>query len=544
MGRHLLLALFGAAILLAGCAKVVLPSGGPRDVEPPKMLKEDPPSGTVNFDGHQIKITFDEFFTLNNPTDNVLISPPLPTAPKYTINGKTLLIKFADTLQPHATYNLVFTDCIKDFHEGNDLSYYHYSFSTGDAIDSCTLKGQVLDAYSLDGCKDFLVMLYRQDEDSLPLTSRPDYVTKSLSNGSFSFDNIAVGEYKLFALKDINANMIYDLPNEQIAFANQPVNISPTEREDSLASTAEEVLLYCFEKKEREPKLTRVENPAPGTYVIPYKSSFARFSAQSIGSAPDYFESVNKNQDTVFWYMKEPVTDTLTFVLNADNHLDTVYLTPYKAPKTTGRGSANVQTAKLTVTTQNEGHRYKPLTLIFPAPIKPADSIPIKYFTKRDTSVTWVSVPDTFVKQLELPLSLEEKQNYTVLIPDSVFWNYQGKTNDSIKLHFETHAAKDYGNLTMEYIHPDNSIVYIAQLWKDNSFLQEDLITTTSQVQYPALEPGNYRIKIIEDANHNGRWDAGDYHLKQQPEKIWFFPHAISIRAYWDSEEQFVIPEK
>ena len=527
-------------LLLAGCAKVVTPTGGPKDTEPAKMLKEDPPSGSVNFSESQIKITFDEFFTLNNPSENVLISPPLATAPKYLINGKTLVVKFEDTLQANTTYNMVFSDCIKDYHEGNALSYYHYSFSTGAAIDSFTIRGNVLNAATLEGCKDFLVMLYRQDVDSLPLTTLPDYVTKSLSNGSFTFDNIAPGDYKLFALKDINANMLYDLPNEQIAYADQPVSAVYATQGDSSSTPVETVNILCFEKTAEYPQLTRVENPAPGTYIIPYKSPVNHFSAQPLGNSLPYYEAVNPTQDTIVWYMKERVTDTLSFVLNADDHLDTVFLTPYKA-KSVGRSNKNEQQKSLSITVKNQGHRFKPLTLVFPTPIRPADSIPVTLITRKDTTTLRLSVPDTFVKRLELPLTFEDKINYTIIIPDSVFWDFNGRTNDSVKVQFETHSVKDYGNLTMEYICPGNPQHYIAQLLKDNTILQEDRFSASTKISYPYLEPGNYRIKVIEDRNDNGRWDSGNYELKQQPERVWFFSHPISIRAYWDSEEQFEI---
>jgi hypothetical protein len=46
---------------------------------------------------------------------------------------------------------------------------------------------------------------------------------------------------------------------------------------------------------------------------------------------------------------------------------------------------------------------------------------------------------------------------------------------------------------------------------------------------------------VFCDENGNGRWDPGDYRLKRQPEKMFAFPRNISIRAYWDSEETFLI---
>ena len=138
-------------------------------------------------------------------------------------------------------------------------------------------------------------------------------------------------------------------------------------------------------------------------------------------------------------------------------------------------------------------------------------------------------------------MAFDDKLNYTVIIPDSVFWDYNGKTNDSVKVTFETHSVKDYGNLTMEYICLETPQQYIAQLVKDKVVLQEDIFTENTKINYPYLEPGTYLIKIIEDLNRNGRWDSGNYEQKQQPERVLFFSHPITIRAYWDSEEQFVV---
>ena len=69
------------ALFLAGCAKITTPTGGPKDSTPPRVLKVEPADGTVRFDEKQIRIWFDEFVTVNNPNENVLISPPLTKNP-------------------------------------------------------------------------------------------------------------------------------------------------------------------------------------------------------------------------------------------------------------------------------------------------------------------------------------------------------------------------------------------------------------------------------------------------------------------------------
>lgn len=62
------------------------------------------------------------------------------------------------------------------------------------------------------------VMLYESLEDSVPYLNKPKYVAITDKDGEFAITNIAQGNYKVFALEDINSNYIYDLPNEQIAF--------------------------------------------------------------------------------------------------------------------------------------------------------------------------------------------------------------------------------------------------------------------------------------------------------------------------------------
>ena len=200
-GIDVIAAMIILAAFLAGCAKISSPTGGPRDTTPPKVVKMIPEDQTVRFHDKHIRIFFDEYVTLNNPTTNVLISPPLAESPQYTLKGKSLIIKFKDTLRANTTYNMVFSDCIRDYHENTPLSYFHYSFSTGDSLDDYMIRGTILDAKSLAPSKDFYVLLYKNTADSMPLTTKPDFVTKTLENGSFQFQNIKDGNYKILHSK-------------------------------------------------------------------------------------------------------------------------------------------------------------------------------------------------------------------------------------------------------------------------------------------------------------------------------------------------------
>ncbi|MEG2071471.1 MAG: Ig-like domain-containing protein [Bacteroidales bacterium] len=212
---------------LSSCAKIVMPIGGPKDTNPPVVIKEFPENKSTHFNSKQIKLTFNEFVVLNNPNQNILFSPPLSKDPEFGVINKSVIVKLPDTLQPNTTYNVVFSNCIKDFTEGNPIPYYNYVFSTGAYVDSFTVRGKLINAETLKPEPNCFVFLYQDNIDSLPKTSLPTYITKSLNDGLFRFDNIAEGDYKIFALNDINHNLKFDLPNEDIGYLTETVKAFP-----------------------------------------------------------------------------------------------------------------------------------------------------------------------------------------------------------------------------------------------------------------------------------------------------------------------------
>ena len=533
--------------LLAGCAKIATPTGGPKDTYPPKIVKMVPENQSVRFNEQHIQFYFDEYVTLNNPNENVLISPPLTTKPDYFIKGKSLIIKFKDTLRANTTYNMVFSNCFKDYREGNPLSLFHYSFSTGDSLDNYMIQGKILSAYSLAPSEDLFVMLYKNNEDSLPLTTLPDYVTKTQKDGSFRFQNINAGDYKVFALKDINSDLKYNLPNEEIAFLTEVVSSFPAPSDsisDSLRALLPMLTLYSFVSEDTTQKLSRYLNPALGIYQFPYKRAITDFVVEPQPGAPDYFQRMNATRDTITWFMKSPIIDSAVYYLYADGHCDTVMLTPFKERQTGGRNRTKTM-HKMPVTFINAGEYHKPLTLRFPFPIQPRDSFDVYVYSKqqdvKDTTVYRFGVPDTFLTELPLPMNYLEKKTYSVMIPDSLFFGYHQLTHDTLKVQFSTKSIKDYGTLIMNYQIPDDGKSYVATLMEGDKIIQENILKSSETITYPFLLPKTYRITVFCDENGNGRWDAGDYATKRQPEKVYNFPTTISIRAYWDSEETFII---
>ena len=539
-----LLLFCSSAFLLFNCARILTPTGGPKDITPPKVVGEKPVNGSVNFVGKTLKITFNEFVTLNNPIENIIFSPLVKGNIDYSTQGKSVIVRIHDTLQKNTTYNIFFSDCIQDFHEGNKLEGYNYAFSTGDSIDQHILFGKVVHAETNKPEPACFVMLYENNIDSLPLTDSPDYLTKTNEKGLFIFYHLKPNHYKIFALKDINADYKFNLPNELIAFADSTFEAKYYATDSLLmADTTAFVTLRLFQEEDTVQLLSPYLNPQKGIYRFPYKNPVHNFNFHLENDLSiDYFLKISPTRDTLSLYLKTFFTDTAMVYINADSRMDTVELLPYKTPQRHGK---NQQTSsqKLNINVGNKESLYAPTLLNFSYPLEPADSVEMFVIATlrsgKDTTAVFVSVPDSFVVQIPVPYKFEPKINYTLLIKDSLFFGYDGTTNDSLVSSFSKKTEKDYGNLIIHFkVDGKNDADFIVELQSSNQkTIRKDIISNSKTIEYKHLLPGGYKLKVIEDKNKNGKWDTGNYRKKIQPEKIFYINKEITVRGFWDIEE-------
>lgn len=226
----------GIFISIISCARQASPTGGVKDEKPPRPIKSSPVNYSKNFKGNKIIILFDEFVVLKNPNQEILTSPPLKERSEIKLRGKNILIKIKDTLKENTTYGVHFYDAITDLNEGNLLKNFSFEFSTGNDFDSLYLAGNAKNAFDHKAEKGWYVMLYDKFEDSIPRKQLPELIAKTDKNGNFILSNLKSKPYYIFAIKDLNNNQLFDLPNEKIAFLDstfQP-SFKEIERIDTL----------------------------------------------------------------------------------------------------------------------------------------------------------------------------------------------------------------------------------------------------------------------------------------------------------------------
>jgi muconolactone delta-isomerase len=159
-----------------------------------------------------------------------------------------------------------------------------------------------------------------------------------------------------------------------------------------------------------------------------------------------------------------------------------------------------------------------------------------------DTLIPTIFFTDSIQRKAVIKYKWREKEAYKFLAIDSAFRDLNGVYNDSVFMAFKVKSLEDYGVLILDIKLPDKPGQYIIQLLDDKEkIVQEKILTKSGETRFEYLNPGNYKLKSIADANSNGKWDTGNYKKNLLPEFVEYYPLPLSVRANWDLEEEWLL---
>ncbi|MBU2940838.1 Ig-like domain-containing protein [Lacinutrix sp. C3R15] len=518
-------------LILISCANRGNPSGGPKDITAPKIVKSIPQNYTTNFNGKEIKIYFDEYVKIKNLTKQLIISPPMDPSPEVTPLGtasKYITIKINDTLLENTTYAFNFGNSIVDNNEENPYSYYKFVFSTGNYIDSLSVKGDILDA-SLRKPEDFVsVRLYEIDStfsDSIVYKKLPKYVTNTLdSTTTFSIDNIKAGKYMLVALKDANEDNKFQQLTDKIGFYKDYITV-PTDSTYSLKLFKEEADFSII-----RPRLVAGEKIAFG-----YQGDYKNTAINITSVVPDTFKyTITKDAQTDslnYWYsprLKD--TDSLLFTVKNNKYTKDFTVKISDQP----RDSLKIEASKGTL---NFKDNFKITANI---PLTNFNEKKLTILDKDSLQVAYTTVLDTLKNTYSLIFDKTENNKYFVQVLPEAFTDFFNNKNDSLNYTLSTRNFADYGNVRVTLYNAKYPI--IAQLTDAKGELKAEIYSTQPEpLDFRYLDPAKYYLRIIYDTNKNKKYDSGNYLKKRQPERISHFKEAIEVRANWDPIIDFTL---
>jgi uncharacterized protein (DUF2141 family) len=525
---------FVVALILFSCAQIVPLTGGDQDLSPPKEVESLPKNGATYFADKTITIEFDEYIQLTNLSSQLIISPLMETAPEVSIKGKKLLIKLNSELEENTTYSFNFGNAITDITENNIAPNFKYVFSTGSFIDSLSYSGIVVNAFDLKKKEKIYVLLYDQFEDSIPLKEKPRYIAISDKEGNFSITNIAEGTYKVFAIKDINSNYLFDLPNEEIGFKTDFID---------LKQASDSNIIYLFEEENNIQYVVKTEHKKYGEIDLILNTPTKALSLTPLNKT--YNEAVenwsfiesNKIGDSLkIWLVKDINIDKIELELkDGEKVIDTVDIALIDQKK--------FKDSLAIITTNVAGNfdlnQNIMLTLNRPFVSYNADSIKLY---EDSVLVTTIFFSVIGLRQFELAYDFKEKTNYQLQIPPGAFEDMYGLKNDSLIMEFNTKELADYGTILLS-VNPNFTDNYILELYQNNKLVKAATYKGEQKINYSYLAPGAYQLKLIIDNNSDKKWTTGNYLNGKQPEKVIFYEKEITIRANWDNEINWVIKE-
>ena len=538
--KHILItaSLLLTAFLAQRCANAVAPTGGPKDNMPPVVVEAVPENHSVNFIGKKIEITFDEYITLENANQNVMISPPLSEKPDIKLHNKTVVVKFKESLAPNTTYTINFGSAIKDLHEGNLFKDFVYSFATGDHIDTLSVKGNVLSAADKKPVENAYVGLYAADLDNvydLPMSAKPNYITKTDKEGRFSLNGLADKNYLIFALKDVNFNLYFDQPNEEVAFLDSLVHPN-----DSISHT-----LYMFTEVDSTQVLLEKKLIEEGLLRFVFRHPAKDAVVMTPEMLPDTFNLVTMHSaeyDTIWWYFTPNVMDSLWVQVKYDTVINDSSRYSLKFKEAGGNRRRKTEPKKLTVS-NNLLNRVglipgQDLVLKFSEPIISYQMSDSAVF-KCDSTVYYGRLAfepaDEYGMKYRLTTPFSADSSYSFEIPDSVFWGIRGRTNDVIRADFHVLKDDEYGNIYITVAPPKGMKQVVVQLTDESGkVLKEEAITHKQEVMFDYLMPAKYKLRAILDADGNGKWSTGNYHHHTLPETILDYKDPLELKAGWD----------
>lgn len=588
-------ACFVAAFITA-CASIGSPSGGDYDLTPPKVVTVTPQFNSTNVKKGKVEIIFDELVQLEKPDEKIIITPPQKNYPNIRAINNKVIVDLKDTLLENTTYTIDFTDAIVDNNEKNVLENFAISFSTGNIVDSMEISGKVLTANNLEPVSSIYVGIHSDLSDTA-FTKKPFLrISRTNELGKFTIKGIAPGKYKIYALNDINRDYRYNDPGEAIAFLNDIIipASEPATRQDSLFNIKhifdtiqtvhytrflpDNIVLRSFTSAFKRQYLQKVDRPSNDILNIFFGSPTQMPKVEALDIPANItewsvLERTAGNDTLKYWITKpaiadmdtinlkvsyfitdslnqlQPKTDTISFV---NRHRKQEEKEKHEKEKDKHKKKKKEEEEKidyLTVQTDiiQAFDVYKDINIEFERPVENLEKNQLHLQEMIDSTykdLDYVLARDTLnPRKYTILHKWKQGSQYKFAIDSAAIHSYDGKWNNKLDAGFKIKTEDLYGIISFYLTNiPDSIPAFIELLDKSDKVVRKAKVTLP-KTTIPNLNPGIYYARIILDSNGNGKWDAGDYEQKRQPEMVYYYNKSIDLKAFWEMEEDWDIKE-
>ena len=503
-------------ILFVSCATITSPSGGEKDIAPPKLEVAKPAVGTTNFSKNSFEVSFDEFIAREDFAKQILVSPEIKTL-KSKYYGKRIKLSWDEELEENTTYTFQFLNQIKDYNEGNILAGFLYTFSTGDVIDSLSISGEILNK-TYEPSAELKVNLVREEDftDTTYTEGGFNFGTFSDKEGHFSFAYLPEGSFYIYAYEDKNSNKLWDEETERVAFFPDPIEAS-----DST------VVKFDLFEEDGAAKFLQAKHSGFNKIELTYKDVLPNVEDIKLYSYGESLPFIPLQQkETYELIFDESVAKDSLCVLVNNTDTFPLYTVSYKIPKT-----------ELTLETE---HIIKDEKLILKSnyPITSINEEKIKTFIQSDSLIenSVRIAEDGFSVELEyentdLPVNIVFRDS-AIVYQDSI---YNGVFNKPVI----RKTLEDFSIIQCVFKPLDYPLIVQLHSDKDELLREQYLEAGTTKAAFERILPGNYKLRYIIDKNKDKKFTSGSIKELRQPEPVIKYKSAIQLKPNWITEIVF-----
>lgn len=525
--RSFLLLLF--VCLFFSCAQVRPIQGGPKDTLAPLLISSQPPHESTNFQGKQIQLQFDEWVKTKNAREELLIAPYEENRRfNLSTTKDEALVEFDSALRPNTTYNLNFREGIVDITEGNPASV-NISFSTGDYIDSCSIRGRAFHFLTHQPLKEANILLKYHHDTTTIYTGSPAYVTETDEEGRFILRNLPDTIFQLYALKESNRNLIYDRNSELVTRYDTLINFKQQ-------CTQKGIQLFASSYDTIAPRIKKIDTTGP-IAELTFSEHIFDFQSLNLKTTQKlfYIDTLQAKKWRLYprtTHFEDSTDWMVQFKDSAGNTaMDTLrlYLPDTLQADTNRQNLVQSKTIKyqwrqtLRIPFKAPLLKYLPKTL----PII-QDSIVKARITPQQQNLNPNQTQLIIRFQNKYPL--REGEPYQLALPDSMFYSYQKAYHPADTLLLQPLDESQYGLISGKVLNPPKN--HIVQLLNKKYEVQRQSYETHFSFEF--LPPGEYTLRLVKDRNQNKRWDQGSFLEYRKPEPIKLLGEFLKVKANWE----------
>ncbi|AFM03973.1 hypothetical protein Fleli_1552 [Bernardetia litoralis DSM 6794] len=532
---------------LGACASQSMPTGGLKDITPPKLLSTYPNDQTTNFNGNIIILEFDEDITTQKLQEELQISPFIDGTYKSTVKRNILTLKFDKPFAENTTYTFSFGKGVVDFNEKNVPKNIKLAFSTGDKIDSLLITGTISSLMQGKNLENAMVGLYAYNDveaDSFDITNRrPLYFSMTDSVGRYAIENIKSGKYKVYALAEPKdkRDYVYNQNTELIGFYEEPLQIGTSYSGVDFKVIRYDILPFRLSGARQRGQYFEIKfNKNIADYTIKYQDDDKEVDYDTLFYPVlqgEYINFYNRNMNT-----EDSISAIMSFSDSIGNTIDTTLTVQFGEVRKPRESPFTIK-EEPTSGTPILPNKELELKFTFNKPVVSMqyDSIVVGFkgdsigslSTEKDWKFNENRTEISFIKKIEL--STDKEKAFQLQIRKNTFVSVENDTlKDAKNLEYSQGEESSYAVITGQVLGKyDNFIIEVI----DDKGKVEQTIQNQRKYRFENLSTGKKTMRVLIDKNGNGKWDNGDFEKRILPEPVLYLNKELELKANWEFED-------